>query len=150
MRVFLVVRVFGGCEGVRPAAVGCDDFVDFGHQANGFGQGDDDFVVVGNIFVGQGAGTLALAGLAISFPIQMLMLAALMGVGIGSASVISRALGAKDQRLAERMWREWGQIGAGEGFLDGFADGVSIFVSFAVEASNLEQAVDCFYLRRGE
>lgn len=58
--------------------------------------------LVDTIFVGQGVGTLALAGLAISFPIQMIILALLMGVGIGSASLISRSLGAREQRKAEQ------------------------------------------------
>jgi MATE family, multidrug efflux pump len=58
--------------------------------------------VVDAIFVGQGAGTLALAGLAVSFPIQMLVLAIAQVVGIGSASLISRSLGAGDTRKAER------------------------------------------------
>lgn len=58
--------------------------------------------LVDTIFVGQGAGTLALAGLAVSFPIQMLILATTMMIGVGSASVISRSLGAGDKRHAER------------------------------------------------
>lgn len=31
-----------------PAAVGFDDLVDLGHQADGFAEGDDDLVVVGD------------------------------------------------------------------------------------------------------
>ncbi len=58
--------------------------------------------LVDTIFVGYGAGTLALAGLAISFPVQMVILAVGMTVGIGTASVVSRSLGAGDQRRAER------------------------------------------------
>ena len=58
--------------------------------------------VVDTIFIGQGPGTLALAALAICFPIQMTIMAAAMGVGVGTASVVSRCLGAKDQRRAER------------------------------------------------
>ncbi len=57
--------------------------------------------LVDTIFVGQGAGTLALAGLAVAFPIQMFILAIAQVVGIGSASVISRSLGAGDHRRAE-------------------------------------------------
>lgn len=59
--------------------------------------------LVDAIFVGQGAGTLALAGLAVAFPIQMFILAIAQVVGIGSASIISRSLGAGDHRKAERM-----------------------------------------------
>ncbi|HDP90340.1 MAG TPA: MATE family efflux transporter [Thioalkalivibrio sp.] len=58
--------------------------------------------VVDTVFVGRGAGTLALAALAVSFPIQMFILAIAQVVGIGSASIISRALGAGDLRHAER------------------------------------------------
>jgi putative MATE family efflux protein len=54
------------------------------------------------IFVGHGAGPLALAALAVCFPIQMFVLAIAQVVGIGSASIISRSLGAGDQRKAER------------------------------------------------
>jgi MATE family, multidrug efflux pump len=53
-------------------------------------------------FVGHGAGTDALAGLAVAFPIQMFILAIAQLVGIGSASIISRSLGAGDHRKAER------------------------------------------------
>jgi putative MATE family efflux protein len=58
--------------------------------------------LVDSIFVGRGAGTLALAGLAVSFPIQMIVLAAAQTVGIGAASLISRSLGAGNARRAER------------------------------------------------
>ena len=37
----------------RPAAVGGDGLVDFGHEADGFIQGDDDFLVVGEVVVGE-------------------------------------------------------------------------------------------------
>ncbi|AZR72725.1 MATE family efflux transporter [Anoxybacter fermentans] len=59
--------------------------------------------MVDTIFIGRGAGTLAIAGLAISFPIQMLIMAVAQTVGIGSASLISRSLGAGDHRKAERV-----------------------------------------------
>lgn len=58
--------------------------------------------VVDTIFVGQGVGTTALAALAVAFPIQMFILAIAQVVGIGSASIISRSLGAGDRRRAER------------------------------------------------
>ena len=57
---------------------------------------------VDTIFVGQGVGTDALAALAVCFPIQMFILAAAQTAGIGSASVISRALGAGDAERAGR------------------------------------------------
>ena len=38
-----------GLEGAGPAAVGFDDFVDLAHQEDGFAEGDDDLVVVGDV-----------------------------------------------------------------------------------------------------
>ena len=38
-----------GLESSWPAAVGFDDLVDLGHEADVFAEGDDDFVVVGNV-----------------------------------------------------------------------------------------------------
>jgi len=58
--------------------------------------------LVDTIFVGQGVGTDALAALAVCFPIQMFILASAQTAGIGSASVISRALGAGDPARAGR------------------------------------------------
>jgi len=54
------------------------------------------------IFVGRGVGTLAIAGIAISFPVQLLVMAIAQTLGIGTASIVSRALGAKDMERAER------------------------------------------------
>src|SRR6056297_3614629 len=59
--------------------------------------------LVDTIFIGQGPGTLALAALAVRFPIQMFILAVAQTVGIGSASIISRALGAGDKARAEQV-----------------------------------------------
>ena len=42
-------------EGSGPTAVVVDNFVDLSHEADGFGEGHDDFVVVGDIVVGEGA-----------------------------------------------------------------------------------------------
>lgn len=56
--------------------------------------------LVDTAVVGRGVGTLAIAGLAISFPIQMLGLAIGQTVGIGSASIVSRNIGAGDYEKA--------------------------------------------------
>ena len=40
-------------EGGGPAAVGFDDLVDFGHQVDRLFQGDDDLLVVGDVFLGK-------------------------------------------------------------------------------------------------
>jgi putative MATE family efflux protein len=54
------------------------------------------FNIVDTIFVGRGVGTLGIAGITIVFPIQMFVMAVSQMVGIGGASIISRALGAKN------------------------------------------------------
>ncbi|NOQ22326.1 MAG: MATE family efflux transporter [Candidatus Aegiribacteria sp.] len=59
--------------------------------------------LVDTIFVGKGVGTLALAALAVCFPIQMLLLAVGKTVGIGAASIISRRLGAGREEEAGRI-----------------------------------------------
>jgi putative MATE family efflux protein len=54
------------------------------------------------IFIGRGVGTLGIAGIVISFPVQLLVMAIAQTLGIGSASIVSRALGAGDVERAER------------------------------------------------
>ncbi|MCF7933686.1 MAG: MATE family efflux transporter [Spirochaetia bacterium] len=56
--------------------------------------------LVDTIFVGQGAGPLAIAGLSIAFPVQMLIGAFAQMYGVGSASIISRKLGEKKPEAA--------------------------------------------------
>ena len=58
--------------------------------------------VVDAIFIGRGVGTLGIAGLAICFPIQFIVLAVGQLIGMGGASIISRALGAGDEARAHR------------------------------------------------
>ena len=49
-----------------------------------------------SLFVGWGAGELAIGGLTLAFPIQMIVLAVALMIGIGGASVFSRAYGRND------------------------------------------------------
>lgn len=56
--------------------------------------------LVDTIFVGRGAGELAIGGLTIAFPIQMLIMAIAQMIGIGAASYISRSLGAGEKENA--------------------------------------------------
>ncbi len=56
--------------------------------------------VVDTIFIGQGAGALAIGGLAIVFPIQMIINSVAQAVGLGGASIVSRSLGANDMAKA--------------------------------------------------
>lgn len=58
--------------------------------------------VVDTIYIGRGVGPLAIAGITIVFPIQMVVMAIAMMLGIGSASIISRALGAGDYEKANK------------------------------------------------
>ncbi len=60
------------------------------------------FNVVDTIFVGRGVGTLGIAGITIVFPIQMFVMAVSQMTGIGGASIISRALGARNIARANK------------------------------------------------
>jgi len=60
--------------------------------------------VVDTIFVGRGVGTLAIAGIAIVFPIQMVVMAVAQMLGIGGAAMISIALGAGDYPKASKTY----------------------------------------------
>ncbi len=51
---------------------------------------------VDTLFVAKGAGEIAIGGLALAFPIQMIVMAIALMIGMGSASVFSRAFGRKD------------------------------------------------------
>jgi len=57
--------------------------------------------LVDTIFVGRGVGAIAIGGLTIAFPIQMVLMAFAQMIGIGAASAISRSLGAKDIEKAD-------------------------------------------------
>lgn len=58
--------------------------------------------VVDAIFIGRGVGPMGIAGVAIDFPIQLLVMAMAQMVGIGAASIISRSLGEKNTERAEK------------------------------------------------
>jgi len=58
--------------------------------------------VVNTIFIGQFVGPLAIAGLSIVFPLQMLAMGIGMMVGMGGSSLISRFIGAGNTSGAER------------------------------------------------
>ena len=57
---------------------------------------------VDTIFVGNAVGSLAIAALTIVFPIQIIMMAVGLMFGVGAASIISRALGRNDHKLAAK------------------------------------------------
>ena len=58
--------------------------------------------LVDTIFIGRGVGTEAIGGLALALPAQMIVMAFGMSIGQGAASVVSRSLGAGDDRRARR------------------------------------------------
>lgn len=51
--------------------------------------------LVDTIYIGHGVGSLGIAGLSVAFPIQMIIGGTGLMLGVGTASVISRSLGAK-------------------------------------------------------
>jgi len=61
-------------------------------------------MVVDTYFVGQYIGNLAIGAISIVMPISFLISSFGMAVGIGGASIISRALGAKDDDKAQRAF----------------------------------------------
>ena len=57
--------------------------------------------VVDSIFIGHGCGPLAIAGLAVTFPLMNLSAAFGAMVGVGASTVISVRLGQKDYESAQ-------------------------------------------------
>jgi putative MATE family efflux protein len=76
--------------------------------------------IVDTIFVGRGVGTLAIAGLGIVFPIQIIVMAVAQLFGMGAASMISRSLGSKDYKRASNI--------AGNSFILSFIFGTLIAI----------------------
>jgi len=58
---------------------------------------------IDTIFVGNGVGSLAIAALTIVCPVQIIMLAIGLMIGVGAASIISRALGGNNHKLAVKV-----------------------------------------------
>lgn len=52
--------------------------------------------IVDTVFIGRGIGTLAIAGVAIQLPIQIIILSFGLFIGVGASSMLSRYLGKKD------------------------------------------------------
>ena len=59
--------------------------------------------VVDSIFIGQGVGPLAIAGLAITFPFMNLSAAFGAGIGVGASTLLSVKLGQRDYDIANRI-----------------------------------------------
>ena len=52
--------------------------------------------IVDTIFIGHYAGSMAIAGMSVVLPVSMLLPTLGMAIGVGSSSIISRSLGARD------------------------------------------------------
>ncbi|MFV8828864.1 MATE family efflux transporter [Alkalihalobacterium sp. APHAB7] len=60
--------------------------------------------VIDTIFISYGVGISAVAGVTISFPLMMIMMAISAAMGIGGASVISRRLGERKEKEANKVF----------------------------------------------
>src|SRR6056297_2973993 len=60
--------------------------------------------LVDTFFVGRGVGVLAIGGLSIAFPLQMIIMATAQMIGIGGSSIISRSLGNMNIEHANRTF----------------------------------------------
>ncbi len=58
--------------------------------------------LIDTFFVAWGSGTIAIGALSIAYPIQMIVLAIGLMIGIGSSSIFSRAFGRKDESAMKR------------------------------------------------
>ncbi len=65
------------------------------------------YFIVDTIFVGRFVGTLGIAAITVVMPISFLISSIGMAIGVGGASIISRALGADDQ---EKAYRSFGNM----------------------------------------
>lgn len=59
--------------------------------------------MVDSVFIGQGVGAMAIAGLAVTFPFMNLSAAFGAAIGIGSSALLSVRLGQKDYSIAQRI-----------------------------------------------
>jgi putative MATE family efflux protein len=62
------------------------------------------YMIVDTIFVGRWVGPMGIAAITVVLPIVFLIASIGMSIGIGGASIISRALGADDEALAQRVF----------------------------------------------
>lgn len=100
---------------------------------------------VDTLFVSMGVGEIAIGGLAFAFPVQMLAMAVSLMIGMGSASIFSRAFGRGDSETmksavntALRIALLSSLVMSALGFI--FLDDLLIF--FGASASNIVYAED--------
>ncbi|MBN2503825.1 MAG: MATE family efflux transporter [Bacilli bacterium] len=100
---------------------------------------------VDTLFVAKGVGEIAIGGLALVFPIQMIVMAVGLMIGMGSASVFSRAFGRKDPVMMEKAVNSAlriNLIGAILLTIGGFIFLDELLVFFGATASNIGYAKD--------
>ena len=61
------------------------------------------YSIVDRIFVGRGVGSMALSGVAVTFPITNIIMAFAMLGGVGAAAVVSIKLGQHKGEVAEKV-----------------------------------------------
>ena len=59
--------------------------------------------IIDSIFIGRGVGAMAITGLAISFPMMNLVIAFVMLIAVGGATISSIFLGQKDEAKATNV-----------------------------------------------
>ena len=101
--------------------------------------------IIDSIFIGQGVGPLAIAGLAITFPVMNLTFALVVLVGIGGASVSSIRLGQQDVEGATLVLANVLLLGLINGFGFGFLSQLvldPVLVAFGASEYTLPYAHD--------
>lgn len=73
--------------------------------------------LVDSLFVGWGAGEVAIGALTLAFPVQLIVMAVALMIGIGGASVFSRAYGAGDKTKMDATVNTAIRFGAMAGLL---------------------------------
>lgn len=60
-----------------------------------------------SIFVGQLVGDVQMGAVSVSYPFTLINAGSAAMLGVGSASVLSRAIGKKDENTVKRSWATW-------------------------------------------
>ena len=60
-----------------------------------------------SIFVGQMVGDVQMGAISVSYPLTLINAGSAAMLGVGSASVLSRAIGKKDRTQLRRSWATW-------------------------------------------
>jgi len=60
--------------------------------------------IIDTIFIGRSIGSVGIAAISIVFPVQIIMMAVGLMIGMGGASIVSRSLGEGDMKRAERTY----------------------------------------------